>query len=79
MVNRSLAAGVSTEASRCVTTMISLLSVASAASTAEIDPVRPTDSGISKPGNSTEFFNGSNGSVPMWISFSAIYFSQPNP
>ena len=67
MVYRSAAAGESTDGSRCATTTISLSSVASAFSTAAIEAARPTESGISSPGNSTEFFSGSNGSVRICI------------
>src|SRR5208282_3517610 len=48
--------------------------------TAAIDPGRPTASGMNNPGNNTEFFSGSNGSVrisgfrisPMTVSFSSL-------
>src|SRR5262249_28287004 len=76
IVNRSSPSGVSTFTSRWVTTTISLPSVASAFSTAATDAGRPTESGISSPGNSTEFFNGNNGSELIWIScFSAMSLS----
>ena len=54
--------------------MISLSSVATAASTAASEEVRPTDKGISNPGNNTEFFNGSNGRMRIF-SRSLIFWS----
>jgi hypothetical protein len=49
--------------------------VAFAASTAAKDAGLPTERGISKPGNNTEFLSGNNGNVRMFSNSDMIFVS----